>query len=441
MTARHFCSVGGHLFAVSLRDGALPGNYAPFEAPAGVPLFTLEETDALPELELTAVALPRDAEDDTAHVGLYEATWDSGRRRGLCFTLAPAAGTPPCARLLADRGGRTAALQCLDARQRSFVVNSSLMLLYALFTADRRTLLMHASTVVSNGCGYLFLGVSGTGKSTHSRLWMETIPGVTLLNDDNPVLRVADDGTVRVYGTPWSGKTPCYVNRDAPAGAIVDLEQAPCNAIERLALPEAYAALLSSSSGLKHDSDTADSMHATLSALLTQVPCYHLRCLPDHAAARLCHNTVAAAAPLGKAVVEIPNAILLKEVGGLLQDGKQVTLSTKGYSMLPFIRGGRDSVRLARCGRYAAGDAVLAEVAPGCYVLHRIAAIDGKNVTLAGDGNLGRTEHCLTSHIAGKVEAIVSPSGRERRVPDARVWLALPRWMRRCTLAVMRRVL
>ena len=439
MPTFRYYTVAGHCFAVQLWEPLCAENYAPFASTEGPALFTLEEVATLPTLTLEPLFLPQEQGDDAAHIALYTARWDAGC--GLCFVLAPCAGHRPCARLLVDREQKRGWIQIDDERQRRFTVDSSLMMLYALFSADRRTLLMHASTVVKAGVGYLFLGVSGTGKSTHSRLWMEALDDVTLLNDDNPVLRIGNDGVARVYGTPWSGKTPCYIDRSVPIGGIVDLEQAPRNAIARLSPSEAYAAILSSSSGLKSDSATADGMHDTLSSLLAQVPCWHLQCLPDHAAAQLCHATVGVAAPLAGQPIEIPNAILLSAVAAMLREGKQVTLATKGYSMLPFIRGGRDSVLLQRHDRYAVGDVVLAEVAPKHYVLHRIVKLEGDAVTLSGDGNLRGTEHCRAEHIAGRAEAIVGPHGRKRRVASARLWRGLPYVVRRIVLGVLHRIL
>lgn len=439
MSTFQYYTVAGHCFAVMPREGKLTDNYAPFAVAEGTPLFVLEEVDRLPEVTLTPVDIPTDLAPDEPFITLHTACWGAGCS-GLCFTMAPITSHPMVVRLLVDHTGGRAWMNCVDRQFRTFAVNNSLMLLYALFTANRNTLLMHASTVAMGGYGYLFLGVSGTGKSTHSRLWMESLDGVTLLNDDNPVVRIGDDGVARVHGTPWSGKTPCYINRSVPVGGIVDLEQAPQNAIRRLTLPEAYAAVISSTSGLKYDSTIADGLHNTLSALLTRVACWHLRCLPNHDAAQLCHTNIAVAAPLSEGFIELPNALLLKEVDSLLKEGKQVTLLTKGYSMLPFIRGGRDSVRLKRHDSYSVGDVVLAEVAPSHYVLHRIAAINGHRVTLAGDGNLGQQEYCAMAHIAGRAEALVAPSGRERPVKRARVWLRLPRIAQRATLILLRKV-
>ena len=89
-----------------------------------------------------------------------------------------------------------------------FAINNALMLQYAFRTAGMNTLEMHASVIENGGKGYLFLAKSGTGKSTHSKMWLRNIPDSHLLNDDNPIVRVLEDGSVRVYGSPWSGKTP-----------------------------------------------------------------------------------------------------------------------------------------------------------------------------------------------------------------------------------------
>ena len=138
----------------------------------------------------------------------------------------------------------------------------------------------------------MFLGPSGTGKSTHAGLWLKYIGGTELANDDNPVVRIDDDGNgetvARVYGSPWSGKTPCYRNVSYPLGGVVLLHQAPYNKIRRLKGIHAYAALVSSISGKRWDGRIADGLHQTENALATMVPMWYLECLPDEAAAVLC---------------------------------------------------------------------------------------------------------------------------------------------------------
>lgn len=173
-----------------------------------------------------------------------------------------------------------------------FVVNNSLMLLYAMFTASMNTLLIHASVVTYSEKAFVFLGKSGTGKSTHSRLWLEHIAGTSLLNDDNPVIRILNGNEIRVYGSPWSGKTPCYKNESARLGAIVRLNQAPVNEIEKLEGVAAYIAVLPSASGMKWDRKLTEEMHNTLTALAHVGAVFQLKCRPDREAALLCNRVV-----------------------------------------------------------------------------------------------------------------------------------------------------
>lgn len=177
------------------------------------------------------------------------------------------------------------------SRVSVFVLNSCLMMLYAFAASRYDTLLVHSSVVVYDGKGYMFLGKSGTGKSTHARLWMENIPGAYLLNDDNPVVRIID-GKTKVYGSPWSGKTPCYINESCPVGAIVQLSQAPCNSIVRYPVTKAYAALLSSCSILRQDDDVSACVSRCVIQVVLGVPVCRLECLPDSAAAMMSFRTV-----------------------------------------------------------------------------------------------------------------------------------------------------
>lgn len=95
------------------------------------------------------------------------------------------------------------------------------------------------------------------------------------------------EGIPTVYGTPWSGKTPCYKNEAARIGGFVQLWQAPENKIAELSVVQAYAALLPTVSSMKWDRRMADAMNETLNALITKVPAFSLNCLPDEAAAEL----------------------------------------------------------------------------------------------------------------------------------------------------------
>lgn len=285
---RKLFSVAEHIFAIeaTAEQFALLGNYTPFETTDGEPLFMLHVSDeAYCENEDYTRVFVDSSDDDMPRIEVYAAmgNWrfDVSRRKKdlICFHLS------------VDARFSNATLYIKDTDVR-FAIDNAAMLLYAFATAELKTLEMHASVIVKDGYGQLFLGHSGTGKSTHARLWQEAYPDAWLLNDDNPVVRVMSDGEVRVYGSPWSGKTPCYKQAFAPVRGIVKLSQAPHNEMTRLRLPEAYAYMLSSSSGLKIVPTMMDSLYNTVVRVITTIPVFGLKCLPDKDAAVLCRETL-----------------------------------------------------------------------------------------------------------------------------------------------------
>ena len=140
---------------------------------------------------------------------------------------------------------------CTNAQQH-YGLNNCMMLAFAYATATKDTLLIHSSVIRCDGKGYLMTAPSGTGKSTHTYLWYTNIPGCDLMNDDNPVIRIVD-GKPIVYGSPWSGKTPCYRNIEAPIGGIVRIKQHSENIVRRLSTIEAFTVLLPACSSMKWD--------------------------------------------------------------------------------------------------------------------------------------------------------------------------------------------
>lgn len=109
--------------------------------------------------------------------------------------------------------------------------------------------------------------------------------------------------------------------------------------------------------------------------------------------------------------IEMPNDKLLPLVRQAVADGKTAVISVKGYSMRPFLEHLRDRVKLAPWTELQVGDAVLAEISLGHFVLHRIIAIDGDAITLMGDGNIRGTEHCTKSDVCGVVTEYLRPNG------------------------------
>ena len=282
--------VADHVFGLSLPaewEAAL-SNYAPFLIEEGDPLFRVEilEDDYTPPANLEHVYTDR-SDEDMPRIELYHEGPD------WLFGVSKWRDTPICCYIAASADFSQATLHILpDCNDVRFAIDNAAMLLFAFATSGLQTLEMHASVTVRDGYAQLFLGHSGTGKSTHSRLWQEAYPDAWLLNDDNPVLRVLPDGEVRVYGSPWSGKTPCYKNQSAPVRGIVKLSQAPHNEIRLLRLPEAYAYMLASSSGLKIVPEMMDCLYETIAKTIQLVPVYGLECLPNTDAARLCHDTL-----------------------------------------------------------------------------------------------------------------------------------------------------
>jgi hypothetical protein len=281
--------VAGHNFAVIMpendRAWEVMQCYEPFlvEDPGNY-VFTAELVDAMPDTSDKKKVTTNCEGYEFPRFDLYE--WE-----GLwLFEGAPTFEAPVRFYMITDKAFTKARFRILGSTR--FSLNTVMMLMYAFATERQNTFLMHSSVVVKDGKGYLFLGKSGTGKSTHTQLWINNLEECELLNDDNPVLRIEENGVTHVYGSPWSGKTPCYRNLDYPVGAIVDLHQAKENKIRRLSVVEAYATMYLSSSGIRFLKDLADGMHATAEKIISSVPCYSLDCLPNAEAAFLCHKTV-----------------------------------------------------------------------------------------------------------------------------------------------------
>lgn len=188
-----------------------------------------------------------------------------------------------------------------------YALDTALMMQYAFASASRETLLVHASCIVYKGRAYAFLGRSGSGKSTHSRLWLQHIQGSELLNDDNPVVRITDSG-ILIYGSPWSGKTPCYRNASAPLGALVQIYQDSVNEISRLDTINAFLTFGSSCSVFHLQTHTtpqlkaaSDCIQATVQQIVapkdgtadgTATLVFRLHCRADVQAARICRDAI-----------------------------------------------------------------------------------------------------------------------------------------------------
>ncbi|MBQ7192486.1 MAG: S24/S26 family peptidase [Paludibacteraceae bacterium] len=131
----------------------------------------------------------------------------------------------------------------------------------------------------------------------------------------------------------------------------------------------------------------------------------------------------------------IANHILIPEIGRMLAEGKRVLFTPTGDSMRPFIEGGQDKVVLLKKQKVRVGDICLAQLPAYpdqqlCFVLHRVVAVQGEQVTMKGDGNIRGEEHCMKNDILGTVVRIETPWGHRKWITNGWIWRTLcrPRW-------------
>ncbi len=151
------------------------------------------------------------------------------------------------------------------------------------------TLLFHGSVVAVDGVGYLFTAKSGTGKSTHTRLWRQLFgERAVMINDDKPLIKVTDEEAV-VYGTPWNGKHRLGTNACVPLKAICVLERAADNHIEKVDNKSVYSMLLQQTYR-PGEPQLMMKMLPLVDKLAASVELYRLGCNMDIEAARVAYD-------------------------------------------------------------------------------------------------------------------------------------------------------
>ena len=151
------------------------------------------------------------------------------------------------------------------------------------------TILFHGSVVAVDGVGYLFTAKSGTGKSTHTRLWREYFGDrAVMVNDDKPLLKITDSGVI-AYGTPYNGKHRLGTNTSVPLKAICILTRSADNHIEAITREQAYTILL------QQVYRPADMLKMTktlelVDRLADSVKLYKLDCNMDISAAKIAYE-------------------------------------------------------------------------------------------------------------------------------------------------------
>ena len=178
----------------------------------------------------------------------------------------------------------------------SIPLSSSIRAAYEAGMVMRDGLPLHASLVEKDGFGVVFLGPSGMGKSTQAKLW-EKYLGADFIIGDRPGLRKIDGKWIG-FGMPWDGKDVINRQTSVPVRALVWLEQAKENNITPMNPVQAMTVMLKQAMMPVWDDAAMDGATALMGKLVREIPMFHLRCLPDEAAARLTYETILKSLPL-----------------------------------------------------------------------------------------------------------------------------------------------
>lgn len=273
--------------------GRLLPSFASFRVEEADPqLFSFTVRPEPVEVPTGAEKLVED-DNDMGHT-ILSRTPDGDYCLELSYDESPLPGKSPCG----NNGGifiappdfsRVSAHVAAGAPDCGSILSSMIRIAFAQAVLMRDGISIHASAVAKDGRAFLFLGKSGTGKSTHSRLWLKNIPETHLLNDDNPAIRLIG-GKAIAFGTPWSGKTPCYRNKSYPIGGIVRIVRGKENVFTEKKDVAAFMAILPSCSAVHSDAVLQSHLYDTIADLAVKVPVGELECLPDDAAAIVCYN-------------------------------------------------------------------------------------------------------------------------------------------------------
>lgn len=293
MSRHHYLVAGWGVNITFATDDSMTGAhllpaFEPFRAETGVgeTLLSLTVDDTLRPVRKSERQHVR-----TFDTGNGDTVVDRLTDGGYQYVIRDSTGAD-CALLIAD--ATFAHCRCAldgDIGMRHFGLVNAVMLAFAFAGAHHATLLIHASMVRHAGRAYAFTAKSGTGKSTQTANWLRTVAGCDLMNDDNPVLRVVQ-GKVVAYGTPWSGKTPCYRQTEAPLGAVVQIARATENVCTPLPPLQAFGTLLSACSAMKWERGLYTRLCDTVTAIVSTTPHYVLRCTAEPVSALVCKKCV-----------------------------------------------------------------------------------------------------------------------------------------------------
>lgn len=157
---------------------------------------------------------------------------------------------------------------------------------------DHGGMMLHSSAVMVDGRVYLFSAPSGTGKSTHTALWLQYLgERAKIINDDKPAIRVIGEKAY-VYGTPWSGKTDLNRNVRGELAGIAVVKRSETNQIRRLNKKESIFALLDQTTRSRKE-ERVERLFQVMETIIQTVPIYELSCNMELEAAKVAYETMA----------------------------------------------------------------------------------------------------------------------------------------------------
>jgi hypothetical protein len=281
-SARRLClQIGGVLLGLNAREMGIQfdPDHERFRVPNAI-------CDVEIDVEWASDLTPADG----AKVFDSGAVWtlyDAGRDYIFDFSSV-AFGASPYKRLYIDkifsRGRVLLRRDCFSDESNIFALEYPLgELIVTNWLAHGRGVEVHGCGITDDACSScLFIGHSGAGKSTTTRLW-QSLPGVRILSDDRIILRKQAGGFL-MYGTPWHGEAGFALPDKAPVSRIFILEHGERNEIVPLTRPAAAAEIFSRCFLPFHDPQALTDTLAYLDDLTRAVPCYKFQFLPNHSA-------------------------------------------------------------------------------------------------------------------------------------------------------------
>lgn len=192
----------------------------------------------------------------------------------------------------ADNWKNTTITSCCTARNINYAVQcfNCIGEVFAQYMVQKDAVVFHCSSILYNNYSIAFSAPSGTGKSTHTGLWVKEFPETVILNDDSPVIKLID-GVPVLFGTPWAGTSGVNTNSCAPLKSVVFLKQAKDNIIDKIPFTEAFPAFVKGTKKLVFPDSTEKSVDI-ICKLIEKIPVYSLGCNISSGAVHLVENTI-----------------------------------------------------------------------------------------------------------------------------------------------------